>query len=218
MTRPGLAMLALALSAAGVDAQDARLARLDKHVQLEVGALVDSARLMGIPTEPVVDKALEGAAKRAPSKRIVTVVRSRFHELVAGRSALGNVASEAEIIAAADALHAGASREVISTLRAQRPTAPLTIPLAVLADLIARGVPADTAASAVLALANTPATDAQFAALRDDIERDIAKGTPPAISAAVRTQRLPPGAPIPRAAVTDAARPGENTTNSAPRP
>lgn len=214
MTRTGLAVLALALTAAGVDAQDARLARLDKQVQAEVGALVDSARFLGIPTEPVVDKALEGAAKRAPGKRIVTVVRSRFHELVAGRSALGNVASEAEIIAAADALHAGASREVISTLRAQRPTAPLTIPLAVLADLIARGVPADTAASAVLALASKTATDAQFAALRDDIERDIAKGTPPAMSTAVRGG-LPPGAPIPRAAVTDAARPGE--TNSAPR-
>lgn len=214
MTRPGLAVLALALTAAGVDAQDARLARLDKQVQAEVGALVDSARFLGIPTEPVVDKALEGAAKRAPGKRIVTVVRSRFHELVAGRSALGNVASEAEIIAAADALHAGASRDVISTLRAQRPTAPLTIPLAVLADLIARGVPADTAASAVLALASKTATDAQFAALRDDIERDIAKGTPPAMSTAVRSG-LPPGAPIPRAAVTDAARPGE--TNSAPR-
>lgn len=207
MTRPGLAVLALALTAAGVDAQDARLTRLDRQVQAEVGALVDSARLLGIPTEPVVDKALEGAAKRAPNKRIVTVVRSRFHELVAGRSALGNIASEAEIIAAADALHAGASRDVISTLRAQRPSAPLTIPLAVLADLIARGVPADTAASAVLALANTTATDAQFAALRDDIERDIAKGTPPAVSALVRMRGLPPGVPIPRAA--EAARPGE---------
>jgi hypothetical protein len=213
MTRTGLAVLALALTAAGVDAQDARLTRLDRQVQAEVGALVDSARLLGIPTEPVVDKALEGAAKSAPGKRIVTVVRSRFHELVAGRSALGNVASEAEIIAAADALHAGASREVISTLRAQRPSAPLTIPLAVLADLIARGVPADTAASAVLALANKTASDAQFAALRDDIERDIAKGTPPAVSAVVRTRGLPPGVPIPKAA--DAAHTGEVT--SAPR-
>jgi hypothetical protein len=215
MTRPGLAMLALALTAAGVDAQDARLTRLDRQVQAEVGVLVDSARLLGIPTEPVVDKALEGAAKRAPSKRIVTVVRSRFHELVAGRSALGNVASEAEIIAAADALHAGASPDVISTLRAQRRSAPLTIPLAVLADLIARGVPADTAASAVLALANTPATDAQFAALRNDIESDIAKGIPPASSAAVRTRGLPPGVPIPRAA--EAARPGE-VTSAPPNP
>jgi hypothetical protein len=183
-------------------------------VQAEVGALVDSARLLGIPTEPVVDKALEGAAKRAPSKRIVTVVRSRFHELVSGRSALGNVASEAEIIAAADALHAGASRDVISTLRARRPSAPLTIPLAVLADLISRGVPADTAASAVLALATTPASDAQFAALRDDIEADIAKGAPPAIAASVRTRGLPPGVRIPRA--TEAAD-GPITTSS-PRP
>lgn len=212
MTRLGLAALALALTAMRVDAQDARLARLDRQLQAEIGALVDSARLLGIPTEPVVDKALEGAAKRAPNKRILVVVRSRFHDLVAGRSALGNVASEAEIIAAADALHAGASAEVISTLRSQRPMVPLTIPLAVLADLISRGVPADTAAAAVIALATTPATDAEFAVLRDDIESDIAKGAPPAIAALVRTRGLPPGIPVPRA-----ASPATGEVTSAPR-
>jgi hypothetical protein len=185
--------------------QDARLARLDRRVQTEVDALLDSARLLGVPTEPVIDKALEGAAKRAPSERILVVVRSRFRELIAARAALGSGAMEPEIIAAADALHAGASAQVISTLRRQRPSVPLTIPLAVLADLIARGVPADTASSAVLALAAAPATDAQFAALRNDIESDIAKGAPPAIAASVRTRGLPPAARIPVA--TEAANP-----------
>jgi hypothetical protein len=203
MTRLAAAVMGLALIAGRVDAQDTRLARLDRRVQTEVGALVDSARTLGIPTEPVVDKALEGAAKRAPNERIIVVVRSRFRELVAARGALGSGAMDAELIAAADALHAGASPQVISTLRGRRPGVPLTIPLAVLADLIARGVPADTASGAVLALAATPATDAQFAALRDDIERDIAKGAPPAIAASVRTRGLPPGARIPTA--SDAA-------------
>jgi hypothetical protein len=205
MKRLGSAMLLLALVAGRVDAQDPRLARLDRRVQAEVGALMDSARTLGIPGEPVLDKALEGAAKRAPRERIIVVVRSRFRELVAARAALGSGAMDAELIAAADALHAGASAQVVTTLRARRPTLPLTIPLAVLADLIARGVPADTASSAVLALAATPATDAQFAALRDDIERDIAKGAPPAIAADVRTRGLPPGARVP--AASDAAGP-----------
>ena len=174
MMRIGPALMVLALVAARVDAQDPRLARLDRRVQAEVSALIDSARSLGIPAEPVVDKALEGAAKRAPSERIIRVVRARFGELVAARGALGSGPMDAEVIAAADALHAGASAEVITTLRTRRPGVPLTIPLAVLADLIARGVPADTASSAVLALAGTPATDAQFAALRSDIEQDIA--------------------------------------------
>lgn len=220
MRRLGPAVMVLALVAGRVDAQDARLVRLDRRVQAEVGALVDSARSLGIPAEPVVDKALEGAAKRAPNERIIVVVRSRFRELVAARAALGSGAMDAELIAAADALHAGASANVITTLRARRPGAPLTIPLAVLADLIARGVPADTASSAVLALAVTPATDAQFAALRDDIERDIAKGAPPAIAASVRTRGLPPGARVPTASDAPTGDRGGvgNATAAPPRP
>jgi hypothetical protein len=212
MKRLGSALMLLALLATRVDAQDPRLSRLDRRVQAEVAALVDTARSLGIPSEPVVDKALEGAAKRAPNDRIITVVRSRFRELVGARGALGSGALDAEIIAAADALHAGANAQVITALRTRRPGAPLTIPLAVLADLIARGVPADTASAAVLALATTPATDAQFAALRDDIERDSAKGAPPALAAGLRTRGVPPGSRIPIA--TDAAGPAgiERTT------
>lgn len=215
MKRLGPAFLMLAVLVGRSEAQDTRLARLDSKVQARVGALVDSARTLGIPTEPVVDKALEGAAKRAPNERIINVVRSRFNELVAARAALGGGAMDPEIIAAADALHAGASAQVITALRAQRPNVPLTIPLAVLADLIARGVPPDTASTAVLALAKTPSTDAQFAALRDEVERDIAKGVPPAIAPSARTRGLPPGARVPAAATT--AGPATGGLESGPR-
>ena len=214
MKRLGPAVLMLAVLAGRSEAQDTRLARLDSKVQARVGALLDSARTLGIPTEPVVDKALEGAAKRAPNERIINVVRSRFNELVAARAALGGGA-DPEIIAAADALHAGASAQVITALRAQRPNVPLTIPLAVLADLIARGVPPDTASTAVLALAKQPSTDAQFAALRDEVERDIAKGVPPAIAPSARTRGLPPGARVPAAATT--AGPATGGLESGPR-
>lgn len=215
MKRLGPAFLMLVVLVGRSEAQDTRLARLDSKVQARVGALLDSARTLGIPTEPVVDKALEGAAKRAPNERIITVVRSRFNELVAARAALGGGAIDPEIIAAADALHAGASAQVITALRAQRPNVPLTIPLAVLADLIARGVPPDTASTAVLALAKTPSTDAQFAALRDEVERDIAKGVPPAIAPSARTRGLPPGARVPAAATT--AGPATGGLESGPR-
>lgn len=215
MKRLGPAFLMLAVLVGRSEAQDTRLARLDSKVQARVGALVDSARTLGIPTEPVVDKALEGAAKRAPNERIINVVRSRFNELVAARAALGGGAMDPEIIAAADALHAGASAQVITALRVQRPNVPLTIPLAVLADLIARGVPPDTASTAVLALAKTPSTDAQFAALRDEVERDIAKGVPPAIAPSARTRGLPPGARVPAAATT--AGPATGGLESGPR-
>lgn len=217
MKRLGPAVMVLALVGGRAEAQDARLARLDRRVQKEVAALVDTARNLGIPSEPVVDKALEGAAKRAPNDRIINVVRSRFRELVAARGALGSGAMDAEVIAAADALHAGANPQVITALRTRRPGVPLTIPLAVLADLIARGVPADTASQAVLALATKPGTDAEFAAMRDDIERDIAKGAPPAIAAGLRTRGVPPGSRVPIA--TDAAtKGGIGNASTPPRP
>src|SRR5690606_19342611 len=62
-----LAALSIALVAvAPVAAQDARLAaRLDPPVLDRVTYMLDSVRTAGLPTEPLVDKALEGASKRA---------------------------------------------------------------------------------------------------------------------------------------------------------
>ena len=57
-------------------AQDARLAaRLDKPTLLAVNAIVDSARVSKLPTDMLVDKALEGAAKGSEGPNIVTAGR-----------------------------------------------------------------------------------------------------------------------------------------------
>src|SRR5256885_8470180 len=60
---------------------------------------------------------------------------------------------------------------------------PLTVPLAVLADLVASGVPVDSAAAAVLGLA-ARARDADLVEFRRAVERDIALGAPPAAATA----------------------------------
>ncbi len=57
------------------------------------------------------------------------------------------------------------------------------VPLAVLADLVASGVPVDSAAAAVLALAGR-ARDADLIEFRRAVERDIALGAPPAAATA----------------------------------
>ena len=57
--------------------------------------------------------------------------------------------------------------------------------LAVLADLVAGGVPADSAAAALLVLAPT-ARDADLVEFRRAVERDIALGAPPAAATSVR--------------------------------
>jgi hypothetical protein len=190
MTRlMGIVLLGAAAVAAGsarAAAQEPRLAgRLPEPVRRQVDALLDSARTSGLPTEPLVDRALEGASKRADGERIVAAVRRLAGELVAARDALGLASSSAELTAAASALRAGARPEDLRRLRVLRARQPVTVAAAVLADLVAVGVPADTAASAVIALARS-ADDATYLAFRRNIERDVALGASPIAALGVR--------------------------------
>lgn len=181
------AVLSVALiAAAPAAAQDARLAaRLDPPVLDRVTYMLDSVRSTGLPTEPLVDKALEGATKRASGDRILAAVRSLAGDLGAARDALGHGAGEPELVAGAAAIRAGASQGDLARLRAGR-EGPLTVPLAVLANLMARGVPSDTASSVVYRLAARGAPDEEFTDLQREIERDIGTGASPAAAASVR--------------------------------
>ena len=178
---PLLAAMLVAGRAAGQQT-DPRLERLDAATRPAVAALVDSAGRALLPTEPLVQRALEGATKRASGELIVAAVRRLAVDLGHARDALGSTASPAELTAGAAALHAGASPTILAQLRQTR-REPLTMPLAVLADLVASGVPVDSAAAAVLALA-ARARDADLVEFRRAVERDIALGAPPAAATA----------------------------------
>jgi len=177
-------ILAALLLVTQVAVQDPRLDRLDLDTRSAVAAVVDSARVARLPIEPIIQRALEGATKGAPGPRIVAAVRKLAVDLGTARAALGTSALEAELEAAVAALRAGATPEVIAHLRdVRRP--PLTMALSVLADLVASGVPADSAAAAVLALA-PKARDADLVEFRRAVERDIALGAPPGAATSVR--------------------------------
>lgn len=195
-----LALPAAALIAARGAAQgtDPRLERLDQTARPVVIALVDSAGAAGLPIDPLVERALEGATKGAPGDIIVGAVRRLAGELGLAREALGPGASAVELAAGAAALRAGAGPDVLAQLRRTRGRQSVTMALAVLTDLVARGVPVDTAASAVLALAATQ-RDEDLVEFRRAVERDIAIGAPPAAAASVRVnaaaRELRPGRP-----------------------
>jgi hypothetical protein len=177
-------MLAVLLVVAQVAAQDPRLERLDPETRSVVVAVVDSARAIGLPSEPLIQRALEGATKGAAGTRIVAAVRRLVTDLGTARTALGPRAAAPELEAGVAALRAGATPEVLTELRDRR-RAPLTMALSVLADLVASGVPVDSASVIVLALA-PKARDADLVEFRRAVERDIALGAPPAGAAAVR--------------------------------
>ena len=184
-----LLVLALALRAPNLHAQDARLdARLNARTREAVVAIIDSARGEGIPSEPLVQKALEGASKHADGARILTAVRMLARELGDARSALGTASSDAEVIAGASALHAGIAPAALSKMRASRARGTLTVALAVLSDLVARGVPGDTATTVISALTVAGAQDAELLQFQQGVERDIAQGATPAAALGVRAQ------------------------------
>ena len=176
-------IVALLLSAQ-VAAQDPRLERLDPDTRSAVVALMDSARGDGLPVEPLIQRALEGATKSAPGARIIAAVRRLSLDLGTARTALGTDASSPELEAGVAALRAGATPQVLTQLRTVR-RPPLTMALSVLADLVASGVPADSAAAAVLTLA-PKARDADLVEFRRAVERDIALGAPPGAASSVR--------------------------------
>ncbi|HUC39719.1 MAG TPA: hypothetical protein VMR92_02715, partial [Gemmatimonadales bacterium] len=100
------------------------------------------------------------------------------------RGALGTQATTPELEAGVAALRAGAGPQVLTQLRdARRP--PLTMALAVLADLVTSGVPVDSASAIVLAFAPT-ARDADLVEFRRAVERDISLGAPPGAAASIR--------------------------------
>jgi len=198
-------ILAMLLIAAQVGAQDPRLDRLDPDTRAQVTVVVDSARRMGLPAEPLIQRALEGATKGAPGPRIVTAVRKLSADLGTARAALGDGASVPELEAGVAALRAGATPQVLANLHSVR-RPPLTMALSVLADLVASGVPADSAAAAVLVMA-PKARDADLVEFRRAVERDIALGAPPAAATSVRVNAganvldvggTPPGPALPR--------------------
>jgi len=181
--------LAARLGAQGGDLASLR-DRLDPASFRSLSALVDSAQATGLPIAPLVSKAQEGLLKRATPPAIIAATRGLLVRLRQSRDALGVAASPAELEAGASALRAGAGASQLTALRAARPGQGVAVPLVVLADLIARGVPRDTAARAVQAMAAANATDAAFNALRLGIERDITGGMSPAAAAVMRYRAL----------------------------
>jgi len=161
---------------------DPRLARLDTAARSMVAVAIDSARAAGLPTEPLVQRALEGATKDAPGTLIVSAVQRLAADLGRARAALGASATSPELEAGAAALRAGAGPAVLAQLRRSRRQT-ITVPLAVLTDLVASGVPVDSAAAAVLALAAS-ARDADLIDFRRAVERDIALGAAPTAATA----------------------------------
>lgn len=185
------AMLTTA-SLASAQRQGDQLAQLSKALdaptRTAVLAIVDSARVEHLPAGLLINKALEGAGKRASGPRIIAAVRALARELHESREALGHASAADEITAGAHALHAGVSAGDLTRLRHASVGRLLTTPLTVLSDLISRGVPPATASAAVITLVRAGLHDADFTAFQRSVGQDIAHGADPATATRTRVR------------------------------
>jgi hypothetical protein len=150
--------------------------RFDSLTILTLRALIDSAAHNGIPVAPLVNRALEGAARRAPGPRIVAVVRAHASALADARDALGPAATVAELDAGAMALRAGVDGAALAAVRRQRPAGQAVTPLVVLTDVVRRGVPLAAARDAVTAVAPLARGDELLLGLQETVARGAARG------------------------------------------
>lgn len=213
---PSVVLLFTAVVAGAQDSVPARdldpLSKLDQSTRYAVEMLLDSARLAGLPTNPLESKALEGMSKRASGRLIVMRVREVFRTLREARVALGPQATSDELTAAAGALRVGITSAEIAQLVRTRHEKQLTVPLVVLADLITRGVPRDTASLTIFQLWQRGAADDDFLGLWRGVERDIVSGTDPGVALLNRARDVPARGPPPVAPPAGARSP-DNSEN-----
>jgi hypothetical protein len=167
-----LCFLSLAASPRIATAQDPRLDRLDSLTRSRVETVLSTAKSRGIPTEPLVQKALEGSSKDAPGPRIVTAVEAMLADLTRAQQTLGRKATSDELVAGAAALRAGATPGMVDEIRRSDPHGGLAVPLAVFADLVAGGMTVDAAWHSVSELAQRGGDEEQFLELRERLLRE----------------------------------------------
>jgi len=189
----GVAALLLLPLVASAERIDPRLsARLNTSTARAVQSEIDRAHMEGLPTEPLVMKALEGAAKGASGRKIATVVHRHAMALGDASRALGPATTEAELVAGAGAILCGAPTDSLRSLRAARGDSSVVIPLVVISDLLARRVPPREAAEIVVGAWRAGASATDLLRLREGIHRDIQEGMEPsaaALRARVTTDR-----------------------------
>jgi hypothetical protein len=186
--KSALLLIALiAVSGSAVRAQDVRLKLIhDEATRAVVAERLGSASARGVPTEPLMSKALEGVAKRATPKDIKNAMNALEKRLHRANELLSPSVSVDEMAAGADALAAGVPEKSLKALRTAAPTRSVAMELGVLTELVARGVPPKQASKMLLDLMARGANGAQLTALGSAVQGDVAAGLKPAVALDLR--------------------------------
>lgn len=181
------AALAPSLLAQG-DLRPRLAGRVPPAVAAAVSSFVDSAQARGLPTGPLVDKALEGAVKGVAPDLIVRAVGGVFQHLEAAAMALraagpspGDDAVEAGAFALDAGLTTGDVREIARAADLSHPTA---VALQVAGLLAALGVPRAQTVGLVRTTIQSGQPIGDLVNLPSQVQAEMARGSPPAAAAA----------------------------------
>jgi hypothetical protein len=177
----------IAVTGSTVRAQDVRLKLIhDDATRAIVAERLGSASARGVPTEPLMSKALEGVAKRATPKDIKNAMNALERRLRRSNELLAPTVSVDEMAAGADALAAGVPEKSLKALRTAAPARSVAMELGVLTELVARGVPAKQASKMLLDLMARGVNGAQLTALGSAVQGDVAAGLKPDVALDLR--------------------------------
>jgi hypothetical protein len=181
---PGSSIAQQAVFAAGLPTE------LDSATQAALAREVGLARSRGLPIEPLMAKVREGRIKRAAPSRIRSAVAALAVRLDSARMALGTASNDAELVAGADALGAGADMSALLTVRSAAGARDVAAPLGALAQLVATGVPIRRAAQFIVELLRRDTAPGQVLAFGNDVEADVGAGVPAVESATFRMRAI----------------------------
>lgn len=181
--------------------------RFDSLTASTLRSLFEEAADLGLPTRPLVNRALEGAARRTTSERIIRVVREHATALGQARRTLGEKSTEDELEAGAIALRAGLDVHTLETVRSIRPSGQAVVPLVVLTDIVRRGVPGNSAREAVASIGRSPRSDDLLLGLQATVAKNAQRGPGMALDALNRYVRNTAPASSPTQPVTTDRKP-----------
>jgi hypothetical protein len=209
--------IGLLLAAAGPLASQGAHERLAGRVPPATLAVLDSivqdAARAGLPTEPLIQKALEGGAKGVAPDRIVAAVGASADLLRSARALLGS-AGEArpsdpgEVTAVAAALSRGVSPQLVGRLSAALPGEPTGPALHAVADLVGHGFAEDSSVDLMVEGARLGLRGLRFLDVAAAAVQELQRGRSHAAALAAVRALLPhvPAPPRPAPAAVSHAR------------
>ena len=199
--------LALGLAAAPLTAQNGnpRLAgRVPAAALPAIDSIIATAVAESLPTEPLVQKALEGSAKSVPADRLVNGVRRgllqlRAARVIVARAVPGQSPPEGHVAAVSAALARGLPAPIVERLLTVAPNEPPGPALHAAADLIAHRFDPDSAADLLVDAHNKGLRDGRLldVALAADHELQRGGGRSPS-EALAHVRAMLPNVPVPR--------------------